>query len=117
MVAFISKNTWGTPLGALSLYLQKNKLHQLAKSHKGYRGLRVKWTLTSVYFMTLWKEDEDLKSFMASNTVQEILSARIKKVDMTTLKMSAINFIPWREVVELMDRNSIRVNTPEALTR
>ncbi|NVK03813.1 MAG: hypothetical protein HWD92_03275 [Flavobacteriia bacterium] len=117
MVAFISKNSWSNPISSISLYLQKQKLHQLAKSQKGYRGLRAKWTLTGVYFMTLWKDEEYLNTFLSSAEVQEVFNERIHKVEVTTLKMSAINFIPWREVVQLMSKNSIRVNNPETLTR
>lgn len=115
MIAFISRNTWTSPTSAFSLYFQKRKLREISSYHKGYRGLRVKWTLRGVYFMTLWKEESDLNTFLSNEQVQNIFKSRINKVDVTTLRMSAINFIPWIEVVSLMDRNSVPVTNVKSL--
>lgn len=116
MISFISKNTWQNPLSAVPLHFQRKRLHKLAKGHSGYRGLKAKWTLSGVYFMTLWKSEEQLESFLKHKEVKDIFSKRVSHIDVSTLKMQAINFIPWAEVVELMQRNSTRLNKIENLS-
>ncbi|NVK26469.1 MAG: hypothetical protein HWE14_00425 [Flavobacteriia bacterium] len=106
MIAFISKNTWSNPLSALPLARQRRKLNQLARSSRGYRGLQTKWTIRGVYFMTLWKTDEALNDFMSQPEVQAMFESRLQNIEVHTIRMSAINFIPWREVTAIMTRNS-----------
>lgn len=108
MIAFISKNEWRRPLAAFVLNRQRSKLHHLARKTKGYRGMRTKWTFTGVYFMTLWKSQEDLDEFLNLPAVKSIFRQRNSNAEIHTLSLSAINFIPWREVIVLMERNSLR---------
>ncbi|KAB2814221.1 hypothetical protein [Phaeocystidibacter luteus] len=115
MIAFISKNTWSNPLSALPLALQRKKLKQLARRSRGYRGLQTKWTIRGVYFMTLWKTDEALNDFMSQPEVQAIFDTRIRNIEVHTIRMAAINFIPWREVTALMTRNSKELSNTQKL--
>ncbi len=117
MIALITRNEWTNPLQSVRLLSQKKRLHNIAKKSQGYRGLRSKWTFRSSYFMTLWKSEEDLNAFMALPEVQAMFDDRIRNLKVNQIRMSAINFIPWIEVVALMNRNSTRVTKPESLVQ
>lgn len=111
MIAYISKNEFRNPMMGFKLNQQKAQLLKIAKRTKGFRGLQSKWTMNGVYFMTLWKSEDQLDTFLAQPEVKEIFDSRIKQLDVHTYRISAINFIPWREVVAMMSRHSNRLST------
>ncbi|GGH72870.1 MAG: hypothetical protein EP346_07615 [Bacteroidetes bacterium] len=110
MIAYISKNEFRNPMLGFKLNQQKAQLLKIAKRTKGFRGLQTKWSVNGVYFMTLWKSEEQLDAFLARTDVKEIFESRIKQIDVHTYRISAINFIPWREVIAMMSRHSNRLS-------
>lgn len=66
----------------------------------------MKWHWNGVYFMTLWKTEEQLHAFLEKDEVKRSFETRVKSSNVSTITLSAINFIPWQEVYSLMDRNS-----------
>lgn len=106
MVAHITKNESKNPFRWLNLLSQHSQLIDLAKSNKGFRGVKVKWTASGIYFQTLWKTEDHLQHFMTKDEVKQIFKSRSKAIDVYTYQISAINFIPWQEVVAMMSRHS-----------
>lgn len=94
------------PLHFLKVAGMTMKVTRQLKSSKGFVQYRSSGMWSSVYTMSLWKTEKDMKNFARSGAHLEVMK-RYREVssEIRTLTLAADKLPEWRIARDMLDRN------------